>query len=115
MLLAVAPDIQWLNAHQQQRCDHREVANSIDQETPAFAESSNHYSRNRWSDEPRAICHRRIDRDRVAQVAPVFDHLHQKRLPPRHVEGIDQSLKGGESNDLPQVDHVRQRKRGQRQ
>ena len=68
----------------------------------------------RRSDEARSVGQRRIDGDGVGQVFAAVDHLHEKRLARRHVEGIDQSLQRGESDDFRQIDTVRERESGER-
>jgi len=86
-----------LDAHQQQRCDDRKVADAVEEKTPALAEGRDHKTGNRWSNEPRAVGHRRVDGYGVAQVVAIYSravghHLNQERLPSRHVEGVDDSL-----------------------
>ena len=110
---SIAADLHGLDVHHQQRGDHGKIAEAIQQKTPAFADGRNHQAGNSRTNQARAIRHGRIDGDGITEIAAVFHHLHQKRLAAGHVKGIDQALHGGESNDLPQIDDMRQRKRSQ--
>ena len=51
------------------------------------------------ADEPRHVDHGGVDGDGVAQVAAVFDHLHQEGLAAGHVEGVDEALHDAEGED----------------
>ncbi len=103
MLAALRRTIQGLDAHQQQGCDDGKVANAIDQETPAFAEGSDHQARDGRTNQPAAVRHGRVDGDGVTEVVPIVDHLNEEGLARGHVEGIDQALKSGEGEDFPRL------------
>ncbi len=49
----------------------------------------------------------------VSQVGRISDHLDEKCLPRRHIEGVDQSLKQAQCDDLHDVNPVWQRQRRQ--
>ncbi len=109
----VGAAIKRLDAHQQQGCDHGEVADAVDQETPALADRADHQAGDGRPDQPRTVGHRGIDRDGVTEVVAIVDHLDQEGLPPRHVERIDHPLQRGERDDFPQRDDMCQRERRQ--
>ena len=87
--------------HRQQRKDHRDVADAVDQKAPAFADGADDHARDRRADQPRGVDHRRVERDRVRQVLAPLHHLDHERLARRHVEGVDQSLHQRERDDVP--------------
>ena len=111
----VAADLHRLDAHQQQGCDHRKVADAIDQEAPAFARGADHQAGDRRADQPRAVCHRGVDGDGVTEVVAILDHLDEEGLAPGHVERIDQALQRAEGDDFPEGDDMCQGERGQRE
>ncbi len=84
------------------RGDDGEVADSVDEEAPAFAIERDDHAGERGADEARNIDDGRVERDRVAEVALVIDHFDQKGLAAGHVEGIDQPLKHAEGEDVAQ-------------
>ncbi len=96
-----AAEFEWPDAHQQQRSDHREVADAVDEEAPAFADGRDDEAGDGGADEPRAVGHRGVDGDGVAEVVAVVDHLDEEGLAAGHVERVDQALQGGEGDDLP--------------
>ena len=108
-----AADLQRLDPHHQQGCDHGKVADAIDQEAPAFAEGCDHQAGDGRADEPRAIGHGGIDGNGVAEVVRDLRPSARETIGAGHVEGIDQALQRGESDDFPEVDDVRERERGQ--
>ena len=94
--------------HHEQGSDHGKITDAVDGKAPSLADRRNYQAGDGRADQARTVSHRGIDRDRIAKVVSVFDHLHEKRLPPWHVEGIDQALQGHEGDDLPERDDVRQ-------
>jgi hypothetical protein len=53
------------NLDHRKRCDHRDVAEAIDQKARAFSHGRDQYAANRWSQEPRCIHHRRVEGNRI--------------------------------------------------
>ena len=98
--------------HHEQRGDDREVADAVDEEAPAFAVGSDDHAGERRADEPREIDHGRVERDGVAEVALVFDHLDHERLAAGHVECVDETLHHAEREDVGDGDAMRERERG---
>ncbi len=101
--------------HQHQRQDHRQVADAVDGEAVPLPNRPDHQPRQRRPHQPRQIDHRGVQRNRVLQILLVVDHLHQERLPSRHIEGIDHPLKDAQRQNLVDRDHLRQRQRRQPQ
>ena len=94
-------------AHQHEREDDGDVADAVDEETPALTADSDQHSGKRRTDESRHVNHGRIDGDGVLQVALVFDHLDHERLAAGHVEGIDAALHHAERKQHGNVDEMR--------
>jgi hypothetical protein len=101
--------------HREQRPDHRQVAHPVDQEAVRLAYACDHHPRDRRPDQPRPVHHRRVQRDRISQILAVLDHIHQERLPRRHVERVDQPLKQREPENPPDVDRPRERESAHRE
>ena len=62
-----APTCLVRKTHHQQRNDHRDVADAIDQKAPALIGGGDEQACERWSDQSRHIHHRGIDGNRVGQ------------------------------------------------
>ena len=58
----------------------------------------------RRADQPRHVDHGGVERDGVAEVALVFDHLDEEGLTAGHVEGVDEALQDAEREDLADGD-----------
>src|SRR5579862_4642860 len=86
--------------HGEQRSDHGEITQSIDEEAVAFADDGDDHSGKSGSDETRSVDHGGVERDGVAEVSASFDHLHEEGLPRGHVEGVDQPLKDAQHYDF---------------
>ena len=116
MLLALRRISIGRDAHHQQGCNHRKVAEAIKQKTPAFANRRDYQSGDGRANQPRSVCHRRVDRDGITEVVAILDHLYQERLTSGHVEGIDQTLQSGERDNFPERDDMGQceRRQGER-
>ena len=69
-----------LDVHHQKRTDHREVADRVQEKTPALAERRHHESGDRRPDDACAIQHRGVERDRIHDIVAA-DGLGQKRVP----------------------------------
>ncbi len=62
-----------------------------------FAEGGDDEAGDGGTDEARAVGHRRVDGDGVAEVFAVFDHLDEEGLAAGHVKGVDEALESGEA------------------
>ena len=89
-----------VDLHCQQRPNDGKITHAVNQETISFSNRRDNDSREGRSQETRAIHHGRIEGDGVAQIPPAFHHLDEERLPRRHVEGVDQSLKNAQADNL---------------
>src|SRR5579863_6793916 len=78
----------WADSHCQQRSNDREIAKAIDQEAISLASRRNNYASDRWPEKPGGIHHGRVERDGIAQISAVLDHLDHKSLPSRHIDRI---------------------------
>ena len=103
------------DSHDEQRRDHREIADAVDEEAPALADRGDHQTGDRRTDQARAVVHRRVDRDGVAEIIAIVHHLHEKRLPAGHVERVDQPLQRAERDDFPERDQMREGQRRERE
>ncbi len=101
--------------HQDQRQNYRTVAEAVDEEAISFTDRGNHNARQRWSNQPGPIHHRRVERDRVPKILFVLYHLHKERLPSRHIECVNQPLQYTQRDDLVDRNQLRQRQPCQRQ
>ena len=95
------------HVHQQQSRNHREIADPVGEEAPALADRIDQHARHGRPDHAGAVEHRGVQGDGVDQILPA-DHVHDKRLPRRDVEGVDDSQKSGEYEDVPHLDVARE-------
>jgi hypothetical protein len=100
--------------HHEERRDHREVADGVDPEAPTFADACDEDASDRRPDEARRVHHRRVQGDRVRQVAPVFDHLDDEGLARGHVDRVDEPLQNLEDEHVRHGDRARERERRQK-
>ena len=108
-----ARDLGHIEAHREQRCNDGEVTQAIEQEAPAFAESSYNDAGDGGAEKTRGVGHGGVDGDGVAEVAPVVHHMHEEGLASGHVEGVDQALKSSERDDFRKGYDVRQSQCGE--
>ena len=80
------------DSHGKQRCNDSEITEAIDQETVTFAERGDYDSGDGGPEKSSHIHHGRIQRNGVAQVSAILNHLNDEGLASRHVEGIDDAL-----------------------
>ena len=103
-------------AHQQQRGDDGEVGDAVDQEAGAFAGTCDDEAGNSGADEAGGVDQRGVEGDGVAQVVfGAADHLDHEALAAGHVEGVDETLQGGEGEDFVDCDTVREGEGGKRE
>ena len=67
--------------------EHRDEAEAIDQERDRDAEGPDRQAGDGRAEHPRAVEHRRVEADGVADVLPA-DHLDRERLAGRHVDRV---------------------------
>ena len=101
--------------HRQQRPDHGDVADPVDQKTNAGPGGRDQHPRDGRTHQLRSVHHGGVQGDGIAQVGALFDHLDHERLPGGHVEGVDQSLDQRQTDHPPQIDVAGERQRGQGQ
>ena len=93
-------------SHHEQRADHRHVADRVQQKAPALADSRDDQAGDAGTDDPRAVQHRGVQRDRVDDVVAV-DHLDEERLPRRDVERVGDAEQRRQHEDVPDLNDVR--------
>ena len=89
--------------HEQQTGDDGDVAEAVQQEAPALADSREQHARDRRADGSRAVDDRRVEGDGVGEVF-FADHLDDERLARRHVEGVDDAEQRGQGEHVPHLD-----------
>ena len=102
------------DSHHEKRRDDGEVAEAVEKKAPALTDGGDQESGDCGTDEASAVGHGRVDGDGVAEVVGIVNHLHEKRLAAGHIEGVDEALKRGEGDDLPEIDAVSESERGHR-
>ena len=103
------------SAHREQRRDHREVGDRVDQEAPSLAHRGDQHAADRRTEDPARVHHGGVERDGVGQVGAVLDHAHHERLPRRGVEGVDHALTHLQHQHLGDGDDAGQRQHRERQ
>ena len=88
--------------HRSQAENHGEKAETVDQETGAFADHRQQQSGNGRPHHARGVEYRRIEGDGVDQIV-LAGHLDHQRLPAGHIEGIDHAEQAGEREHVPDL------------
>ena len=79
------------DAHHQERYDHGDITEAVDEEAVAFADGRDHYAGDGGADEARGIHHGRIERDGVGDVGALIHHLNHEGLAGGHIESVDEA------------------------
>lgn len=108
-------DIPCPDLHEQERHEDCQEAQAVDEEADPLTAQTDEDPGQRRTDEPGAVEQGGVQRDGVSQVVLVLEHLHDERMPHRHVEGIHETEKEGEHEEMPDLDRPRQGEDGQDQ
>src|SRR5579863_1405389 len=103
------------DSHRKKRRNDCEITEAIDQETITFAERGDYDSGNGGPEKSSHIHHGRVQRNSVAQVSAVFNHLNDEGLASRHIESIDDALSQPQPNDFANGNDSGQSQSGQRE
>ncbi len=90
-----------------------QVTDTVDEKAPAFVGRRDHHAGNRRPEQARDVDHRRVQRDRVAEIGLVLDQRDEECLPARHVERVDDALQHTEPDNRSDGDVAGQRQPGQ--
>ena len=102
------PTCSAINTHHQQRDDHRQKTERIQEEAPAFTDEYDGKACDGWPDDARAIEDRGIQRDGVGQIL-LADHMNKKGLSNGNVEGVHDADQKGDEDQLPGGNDMGQR------
>jgi hypothetical protein len=92
--------------------DHRDIADAVRKEAPAFADFRHEDSGDRRADDARAVEHGRVQRYGVHQIL-LADHVNEKGLAAWDVEGVDDAEQRGENEDVPDLNDSGERQSAQ--
>ena len=101
--------------HGEQGSNDREITEAIDQEAIAFPKRRDNDSSNRGTEKSSHVYHRGVERNSVAEVGAVLDHLNHEGLARRHVESVDDALSQPEPDDFANGNDSGQGQTGQRE
>ena len=88
------------HSHHQQTRDDRDVAESIREKAPAFADPGDQDPGDGGADDARAVEHGRVQRDRIHQVF-LAHHVHQEGLPRWNIKSVHHSQQCRQHEDVP--------------
>ena len=98
--------------HKQQAHNHRQITQAIDEKAPTFADGGYDDARNRRTNDPGAVHHRRIQCNGVDEILTT-DHFRHKGLPHWNVESINDTQQRRKNHDVPDLTSIRKCQRSQ--
>ncbi len=86
--------------------DAGEIAHGVYQKTGALSHCGDQYAGNGGADQPRAVDHRGVQGDGVAEYVLVLHYVHDKGLPGSDVESGDEAQKHTQHGYMPNLDDL---------
>ncbi len=101
--------------HGKKRRDDGEIAQAVQEKTDPLSDQGDEDARHGGSEKSRPVEHGGVQGDGIAQVPLVVDHVNDKGLPRRDVQGIDAAQEQAQHDDVPDRHGTRQDEHRQRQ
>lgn len=108
----VGSGVPRFEAHHKQAGDDRNVANGVEGEAPAFADLGDKDAGDGGADDAGSVEHGGVEGDGIDEVVAT-DHFYKERLARGDIESVDDAEEGGEDEQLPDLDLIREGEDGE--